>query len=118
MLAFVEEHCCYGKAPANEMHIRNIIPSSAYHVSDRHIDLFYPSTAMLSFVKVTYRVRNEGHCGETSVMVSYPTLILKILKIINRPPSSFIFCGSCSNRLNFGVDEVENTKTSNVTKCT
>ena len=33
MQAFVAEHCCYGKAPANDMEIRNIQPSSAYHVS-------------------------------------------------------------------------------------
>lgn len=33
MLQFVSEHCCYGKAPAQEMVIKDVIPSSAYHVS-------------------------------------------------------------------------------------
>jgi len=33
MLQFVSEHCCYGKAPAQEMVIKDVIPSSAYHYS-------------------------------------------------------------------------------------
>ena len=33
MLQFVSEHCCYGKTPAQEMVIKDIVPSSAYHVS-------------------------------------------------------------------------------------
>lgn len=33
MLQFVSEHCCYGKAPAQEMVIKDIVPSSAYHYS-------------------------------------------------------------------------------------
>ena len=33
MLQFVSEHCCYGKTPAREMAIRDIFPSSSYHVS-------------------------------------------------------------------------------------
>ena len=32
MFQFVSEHCCYGKAPAQEMVIKDIVPSSAYHV--------------------------------------------------------------------------------------
>ena len=33
MFQFVSEHCCYGKAPAQEMEIKDVVPSSAYHVS-------------------------------------------------------------------------------------
>ena len=33
MLQFVSERCCYGKTPAQEMIIRDITPSDAYHVS-------------------------------------------------------------------------------------
>ncbi|CAH3180765.1 unnamed protein product [Porites lobata] len=33
MLQFVSEHCCYGKTPAQEMVIKDIVPSSAYHYS-------------------------------------------------------------------------------------
>ena len=33
MIQFVSEHCCYGTAPAREMVIKDVIPSSAYHVS-------------------------------------------------------------------------------------
>lgn len=33
MFQFVSEHCCYGKAPAQEMVIKDVVPSSAYHVS-------------------------------------------------------------------------------------
>ena len=33
MIQFVSEHCCYGTAPAREMVIKDVVPSSAYHVS-------------------------------------------------------------------------------------
>jgi len=33
LLAFVGEHCCYGKGAAEDMDIKDINPSSAYHVS-------------------------------------------------------------------------------------
>lgn len=33
LLAFVAEHCCYGKKAAEDMKIKDITPSSAYHVS-------------------------------------------------------------------------------------
>ncbi|XP_068690621.1 protein SSUH2 homolog, partial [Montipora foliosa] len=33
MLQFVSEHCSYGKAPAQEMVIKDIVPISAYHYS-------------------------------------------------------------------------------------
>jgi hypothetical protein len=29
---FVASQCCYGSSPAKEMDIRDIVPSSAYHV--------------------------------------------------------------------------------------
>ncbi|XP_022799270.1 extensin-like isoform X2 [Stylophora pistillata] len=31
MIQFVSEHCCYGTAPAREMVIKDVVPSSAYH---------------------------------------------------------------------------------------
>ena len=34
---FVASQCCYGSAPAKEMQIRDITPSSAYHVRDKTI---------------------------------------------------------------------------------
>ena len=33
MLQFVNEHCCYGAKPAQEMVIKDIKPSNSYHVS-------------------------------------------------------------------------------------
>ena len=33
LLAFVAEHCCYGKKAAKDMEIKDVTPSSAYHVS-------------------------------------------------------------------------------------
>lgn len=42
MLQFVSEHCCYGKAPAEEMVIKDLIPSSAYHVSRQVAEIKVP----------------------------------------------------------------------------
>jgi len=36
LLAFVAENCCYGKKAAEDMEIKDITPSSAYHVSVNH----------------------------------------------------------------------------------
>jgi len=33
LLAFVAENCCFGKKAAKDMEIKDINPSSAYHVS-------------------------------------------------------------------------------------
>ena len=35
LLAFVAENCCYGKGAAKDMDIKDITPSSAYHVSGK-----------------------------------------------------------------------------------
>lgn len=40
MLDFVSQKCCYGSDPAKEMVIRDIKPSSAYHVRI-HISLIF-----------------------------------------------------------------------------
>ncbi len=32
---FVASNCCYGSSPAKEMEIRDITPSSAYHVRNK-----------------------------------------------------------------------------------
>ena len=39
MIQFVSENCCYGTAPAREMVIKDVIPSSAYHVSTIFLDV-------------------------------------------------------------------------------
>ena len=39
LLAFVAENCCYGKKAAEDMEIKEIMPSSAYHVSEIHSDI-------------------------------------------------------------------------------
>ena len=39
LLAFVAENCCYGKKAAEDMEIKDITPSSAYHVSVTHSDI-------------------------------------------------------------------------------
>ena len=41
MIQFVSEHCCYGTAPAREMVIKDVIPSSAYHVSTIFLDVSF-----------------------------------------------------------------------------
>ena len=34
LAAFVAEHCCYGKGAATAVEIKDMAPSSAYHVSN------------------------------------------------------------------------------------
>ena len=41
MIQFVSENCCYGTAPAREMVIKDVIPSSAYHVSTIFLDVSF-----------------------------------------------------------------------------
>lgn len=48
MLQFVSEHCCYGKAPAEEMVIKDVIPSSAYHVSRQVAEIKAPCWILLT----------------------------------------------------------------------
>ena len=56
MIQFVSENCCYGTAPAREMVIKDVIPSSAYHVSTIFLDVSI-------FNSLTFR-------GDERVMIS------------------------------------------------
>lgn len=63
LLAFVAEHCCFGKKAAEDMEIKDITPSSAYHVSmSQQITLIVSPMPMLSTCKIESSVLMAGKC--------------------------------------------------------